>query len=120
MQNLDLFGNSSTKLNDAAVFRDAGIKKAIDHANRVEPEWADKAYDALKQYLVFTRNTFMTEDVRSYAKAIGVPTPPSLRSWGAVMTRAAKNKLIKHAGFGTTSNPKAHKTPASLWIGAHG
>jgi hypothetical protein len=112
--NMDLFKLPAQS--EAAALRDAGILMAVEHADQVEPDWSTLAYDALKQYLRISRGTFMTEEVRSYAKAIGVPTPPSLRSWGAIMTRASKEKLIRHVGFGTTNNPKAHKTPASLWV----
>jgi len=56
----------------------------------------------------------MTEDVRISSEGI-IEIPPSNRAWGGVIVRAVKSGLIKRIGFQNVNNPKAHKTPATLW-----
>ena len=87
--------------------------------NKVKPivTWDDIAYDALVLYLgtLAKRNTFMGENIRTYAENLQIPTPADKRAWGKIMRRAAKNGLIIKAGYSATSNPLAHGTPATLW-----
>ena len=95
--------------------RDAGIKTAVEHADAVQPEpkWSDLAYSFLEQYIQ-TRQKFMTEEVRAASEGI-VPEPPSLRAWGGIVVRAANRGLIEKAGYQEVQNPKAHRTPSSVW-----
>lgn len=107
----DLFSQMSPT---GEELRDAGMQKAEDHANQKQPTWSDKAYIFL---LGFARrnDTFMVEEVRQAARGI-VPEPPSLRAWGSVVTKAAKAGAIKRIGYKEVENPKAHCTPASVWM----
>jgi hypothetical protein len=79
--------------------------------------WDDVAYDSLVLYIgtQAKRTVFMAENARTYAENLGIPTPNDKRSWGKVIRRAVKNGLIIKAGYGSTSNPLAHGTPATLW-----
>lgn len=95
------------------VLRDAGILTAITSANTATPGWADKAYQFLLKYIVNNKE-FMTEEMRVASEGI-VPFPPSARAWGAVIIKAKRNKLIQSAGFRAVRNPKAHRTPATVW-----
>lgn len=91
------------------------MNKAKDHANKVEKDWADKAYIKLKEYLIITNgNQFMCEDVREYASK-SISEPPSKRAWGAIIVKAKKEGIIEHCGFSQVSNPTAHRANASLW-----
>lgn len=94
--------------------RNHGIQQSVDHANEKEENWSDMAFEHFKKYAQY-HLTFMTEDVREYANGLGFPIPPSKRAWGAVVLRAKKEKIIKHAGFGQVKNPKAHRANASIW-----
>ncbi len=93
--------------------RDLGIKQSFENAENNNEFWGECAYSFLLQYAK-TNNTFMAEDVRVASKGV-VPEPPSKRAWGAVFVRARKNNLIKSNGFSNVKNPKAHRTPATLW-----
>ena len=92
-----------------AELRDKGIKQAIDNAG---PTWKELA---LKFVLSYPGDEFMTEDIRAYAYRKGLHRPPSERAWGNIIQHARKMGWVKFLRFGAVDNPKAHKTPASVW-----
>lgn len=99
--------------------RDDGIQRALDHAERTEPRWADRAHEALMEFIASHQSEFMGEHVRGWAHdTLGIPKPPHARAWGGVMARAAKQGLIVRVGFAPVSNPKAHCAPCSVWRAA--
>tara|TARA_R110001606_G_scaffold72484_1_gene166966 strand:+ start:245 stop:574 length:330 start_codon:yes stop_codon:yes gene_type:complete len=93
--------------------RDLGINKSFKNAEDKNKKWGSLAYSFLLQYIK-ENHTFMAEDVRVSSEGI-VPEPPSKRAWGAIFVMAKKNKIIKSIGFANVRNPKAHRTPATLW-----
>lgn len=93
--------------------RDIGINQYLENAEDKIEKWGEHAYHFLLGY-VKTNETFMAEDVRVASEGI-VPEPPSKRAWGAIFVMAKKNELIRSIGFGNVKNPKAHRTPATLW-----
>ena len=105
IQQLDLF--------EARKLRDEGINKAIDHADKKDDKWSEKAYKYFLYYLK-SHCEFMAEDVRIASAGI-IPEPPSKRAWGAIFVKAVKEGLIERKGFRNVKNPKAHLTPATLW-----
>lgn len=110
-EQLDLFSFPEPTGKD---LRDAGIRKAINHANKKDNNWSEKAYNFLINF-IRSNSEFMVEDVRKASDGV-VDEPPSLRAWGSIIVRASKEKLIKRVGFRNVSNAKAHATPASVWI----
>jgi hypothetical protein len=92
--------------------RDAGIAHAVGAAEIKEPGWIDKALTCIKRYPF---NTFMTEELRMWSHANGLPYPPNSRAWGGVVKVAKQKNLIRHVGYDNVRNPKAHGTPASRW-----
>lgn len=98
-----------------AKLRDAGMQRAIDHADRVHGgTWAENAYSLLLSY-ASGRSEFLAEDYRAAAIAAGLPTPPDLRAFGAVMVRAARSGVIRRIGFGTVKNKRAHRSICTIW-----
>lgn len=99
--------------------RDEGMKKAIDHANRIEEKWSDMAYNCLIRY-VRTKKTgdeFLAEDFRKWAMSqTPLPRPPNLRAYGAIMMRAKKNNIVSSRGTRPVSDPGSHKANANLWV----
>lgn len=93
--------------------RDKGIQQAINHADKVEEKWSEKAYNCLLRFIQWN-DEFMTEDVREFA-SLSLSEPPSNRSWGGIIVKAVKQGLIVRKGFRNVSNAKAHSTPASVW-----
>lgn len=108
-----------TTIDFGRVNRDSGMKRAEDHANLVHDSWTEKALRYLKWYINAgdLKKNFLTEDVRESSGTL-VPEPPSLRAWGSVMMKAAKAGLIKKVGYAQVKNPKANRTPATLWTKA--
>lgn len=103
---LDIFQGQS--------LRDAGIQAAVDHAEDVHPNWADRAYQALVTFIASRKKdeVFMAEDIRAVAK---VAEPPSQRAWGAIIRKAAQKGLIERCGTGAVKNATAHRALASVW-----
>lgn len=99
--------------NNGAVLRDIGIQRSVHNAQKMDVSWTKKAYSFLVKYAE-KHSTFMAEDVRLASEGI-VPEPPSKRAWGYIFVMAKKEKLIESIGFKNVKNPKAHKTPATLW-----
>ena len=93
--------------------RDLGIKQSLENAENNNESWGERAYSFLLQYAK-SNNTFLAEDVRVAAEGV-IPEPPSKRAWGAIFVRGRKNNLITPIGFSSVKNPKAHRTPATLW-----
>jgi len=104
-----------TELNlfSGEYLRDCGILQAQLSADNQTENWSGKAFDYLRFYIKHNKQ-FMTEDVRISSEGI-IEMPPSNRAWGGVIVRAVKSGLIKRIGFQNVTNPKAHKTPATLW-----
>lgn len=98
---------------DAIQAHDAGINLAVSHADAICEGWSDLASDFLLEYIK-THSVFMAEEVRIASEWV-VPEPPHTRSWGAIFVRASKAGYIKRIGYKQTNNPKAHRTPATLW-----
>lgn len=93
-----------------------GMSSSVDNANDNVPGWSNEAYECLIDFLKYIgKKEFMAEDVRQFAVDNGLPEPPSLRAWGAIMVRARKNKLITFVEWSPVSNSRAHCTPASIW-----
>ncbi len=104
------------RINLAEANKNVGMALAAEHAEDVHHGWKEQAYRALIQFLAVNPGiTFQTEVVRAWAERRGLPRPPSERAFGSVIVKAARNGLIKSIGYGKTSNPKSHRTPASVW-----
>lgn len=96
--------------------RDRGMEKAVGHAQSVCLYWDIWAMDYLKKYIDQVTGPFMTEDFRNWAEAKGLQSPPSKRAYGSIIQKASKNGLIQFHRYGKTTNPKAHCTPAAIWV----
>ena len=99
---------------EARQLRDAGMQRAVNHADAVSPKWGDKAFEAYCAYARRIGRPFTTEEVR---EAIGhtLPEPPDKRSWGAVAVRAVRAGVIRRCDFTSAKDPKVHCNMVSLW-----
>jgi hypothetical protein len=97
--------------------RDRGIERAVAHADKVHLEWREKAYRLLKWYINSgdRDKIFMAEDVRAYADSVSLPSPPSERSWGSIIQRAAREGLIQKIRPEPVKNPKVNCAFAMTW-----
>lgn len=98
----------------ARELRDDGMRRAVDHANHVEPGWQERAIEHVRAF-VMERREFMCEDAREFAEARGMSLPPDNRAWGAVMTKCARLGLIVKDRLGYAKDPKVHMRPTSVW-----
>ena len=89
----------------------AGADTALANAG---DGWADEAFLALCYYAE-RHDTFLTDDVRTFAHQYGLPLPPDSRAWGGVMNRAVKRKLVERVGYAPVKSPSGHARPMSLW-----
>lgn len=103
----------------AKQLRDAGMKKAVDHANAVSPNWSEKAYKRLLEFIDRVPGEFMIEDVRAFSVLDdGFEMPPNSKAWGSVVVRAFKAGIIKRVRYDQAKGPKCHMTTVSVWIKA--
>lgn len=101
--------------------RDAGIARAVEHADAVCEDWAETAYAWLERmrtcgpHIVLDKRSFTTEDLR-LTSAFVIDVPPDSRAWGGIVRRAAKAGLIEATGeFKKCMNPMGHKRDCRVW-----
>lgn len=95
--------------------RDEGMAIAAAHADGVTPNWTEDAYRYLCAYASLGR-PFTAPEVRAYAEQAGLPEPPSLRAWGPVFHRAARNGTIAPTGRFQIAGNDMHSQPIREWI----
>jgi|SRR5215217_521688 len=103
---------------NASELAKGGMNLALANAEIKSEGWAERAAGFMDSWLEICTTTFLAEDFRAYAQLLGLESPPSNRAFGGVISKAVKDGKIMHAGYGKTTNPKAHGTPASRWIRA--
>lgn len=98
-----------------AAARDAGIARAVGHADRVNGNWSERAFGALRR-LATTNEFFTAEVIRRLA--VEIEPPPDARAWGGVFQRAARAGLVVHHGWGTMLARDCHCSPTRVWRSA--
>ena len=93
-----------------------GMNQSLDHANRVAPQWSERAYDKLREFC-WLGNDFMTEDVRLWAEETGLDSPPDNRAWGGIVNRAVRENMIVRVGYGNSKT--GHMRPMPVWRKNH-
>jgi hypothetical protein len=93
--------------------RDKGIKKAFNHAEKINNGWSEKALSFLEEYCK-THHRFSGEMVRIEARG-KVPEPPSLRSWGSILLTGSRKGWINQVGYVHVQTPSSHCANAALW-----
>lgn len=101
-------------INFGKQLKEAGMKKSLDSANQVHPDWSEKAYSFLCEFVKKSKGEFLAEDVRVAAEGV-IPTAPHGRAWGGIVSKAAYWKVIRRVGFRKVKNPTAHNAMASVW-----
>ena len=93
--------------------RDAGMQRALDHAEGDSPGWSDVAFLFLKQFAA-THERFISEDVSDASKEWGMVQPPTDRAWGQIYRRAIKEGVIKQDGAGRSR--RRHASICPMWL----
>jgi hypothetical protein len=94
--------------------KEVGMEKVRVHADFVSPNWSERCYELL---LVFAEKRklwarpFITEEFTDYAKSIGMEMPHDNRAFGAVVSRAKRERKIQHVGYRTDK----FASPKSEW-----
>jgi hypothetical protein len=92
---------------------DVGMTRAVEHADRVEPAWSERALGALQAYCL-SHSEFTAEEAREALHAGGLSLPPDGRAWGAVFKRAASLGWIEKAGY--APRRCGNMTPTIVWV----
>jgi hypothetical protein len=95
--------------------RDAGIERAVKHADSEIPNWGIRVYELFKKFLEVRSTPFLIEDFRDWSNG-KIDQPPSLRSYGFIAPKAAKEGLIEKLKTVNVKNTTAHRCFASEWI----
>lgn len=98
---------------EARAARDNGIATASNRADRIDPTWRERAYNALVEHAK-THPTFTIEQLRAAAGPT-LEDPPSLRAWGGVAQRAQKSGILEHHGWIPSENPACHTGEVRVW-----
>jgi hypothetical protein len=89
------------------------MRRALDHAEQQVSTWGELALAYLELYAE-THDAFPGWFVTRAAELDRVvPTPPTLKAWGAIFKKAARLGYIKRTGY--TPDPHRHAAPAPLW-----
>lgn len=93
--------------------RDAGMARALQHAEAEVPAWGSLALSYLRRYAE-THERFPGWFVTHAAGLSGaVPMPPTGKSWGAIFTKAARLGWIAKDGY--AQDPNRHANPCPVW-----
>ncbi len=92
--------------------RDAGMPRALEHAESDTPGWGDKAYAFLAQYAL-EHDRFPGWFVHREAEAAGCVPVASGKAWGSVLSRGARAGIIAKDGFIADVNRKMN--PCPVW-----
>ena len=98
----------------ARAARDAGMARALDHAEAVEPRWGDVAYQALTTFVRWytAPGPFTSFEFREWARP-RLSAPPTDKAFGPVFVRAARAGIIRKVGY--APHPERHGSPTVLW-----
>lgn len=101
---------------EAKELAEQGMARAVDHADRKDPGWSERAFEALLAFTVTTDGEFTAERARAACHESGLAQPPDARAWGAVFNKASKRGHIVRVGYA----PRAcgHNTPTIVWRAA--
>lgn len=95
--------------------RDAGISRAVTHADRAHDGWAAEARAVLEAFVRLRRKPFRVEEVRAVAHLYDLPDPPHARAWGGVVRGAAMDGLIRKIAVTTSEAAHCHCSHVGLW-----
>ena len=98
----------------------AGGATAAAHADNQSAGWLARATGLAEQFVInhVDLPSFQAIELRSYAEAQGLTSPPDARAWGHVMRRLKKNGVIESVGTGKSSDPKQHNGFITEWRAA--
>lgn len=85
--------------------RDAGMDRAIEHAERVDDSWPVVAYNFLCRY-AHAHEYFDAWEVTAEAQRLGYGAPTTDKAWGSIFVKAVRNEIIEAWGVGR--NPNRH------------
>lgn len=96
----------------ARQLRDAGMQQAINHAERIDDEWPERAYGFLYRFAL-SHGEFISETLTDEAIQLGYGSPADARAWGAIFAKAARAGVIQRIGYGVSA--RRHCSPTPLW-----
>lgn len=96
-----------------------GIDRAVAHAERDVPGWADVAFEFVKLHAIRNRGKrFTGYEIVQAALAYGVPKPPTDKAFGGPIQRASRAGVIRKVGTVPDPNPERHGSDVPLWEAA--
>lgn len=96
---------------DGKALKARGARRVLDNSG----EWKERAAALLREFVSF-RHEFTSDDFRAFAGRRGLHDPHHVNGWGALITKAAKEKIILPTGrFVKSTRPDAHARNVSVW-----
>lgn len=97
---------------------EAGLSLAVETANKEHKDWSVRCWDLFKIWIGKKEKgfEFLIEDFRSDCyKYKMIEEPKSMRAFGMVSKRAAKEGLVEFVGTRKVKNVTAHSANAGVW-----
>lgn len=92
-----------------------GQRRVLAGCENKEPGWVDQAFELICLFAQH-RKMFTADDVR--AGAGHLPPPPHHNAWGAVFSKACKQKVIRRCGNAKARHVAAHGRWVGVWCAA--
>jgi hypothetical protein len=112
MNQLPLFDEFPRRKRTPRELGHAAAQRAADHADREVGNWQAMAYEAFVTFARARSVSFITKDVREWARH--VPPPPDRRAWGAVAQRARREGVVVSVCL--EEAPHVHGSTITRWV----
>lgn len=107
------------QMEQAVAGRDDGIRRAVEHADRIEPDWAERAFAWIERWaLTHPGESATTKRLRYMAVEDGLPRPPTNFAWGGPILRAARAGVLVRAGATMDGDATMHVKLVPVWRSA--
>ena len=89
----------------ARAQRNEAMQRAVDSADGRVPRWSEVAFQYICLYATQHRGQkFIGRDITQAAKAYGLESPSTEKSWGGPIQKAVREGVIRKVGFAQDYN----------------
>ena len=92
-------------INYARAERDEAMSRAVDAAKGRVPKWSSIAFEYVRLFALQHKDMrFIGRNITQAAKAYGLVSPATEKSWGGPINRAIREGVIRKVGFTQDAN----------------
>jgi hypothetical protein len=99
----------SLKLKTGNQLADAGIQRAVDHADHEGRDWSIQIIREFKNWVARQPHAFAIEDFRLFVELRRrALVPPSPNAWGYLSRAGLSLGIVEHVGYRQAKSRKTH------------